>query len=319
MRRPAAALALSLVLATPAAADVLATGKVGNWELAAHSAEGRFSHCTATAPFGRNLVVGFVATRDGDWEVRFTARALNLVPGAKVPVALGFDDAAPEPTEAVALSRDTLRVDLPANPEAFQAVLRIRTLRLLHGGASYAATERETLREILSTLLDCVKGEIRNTYARQGEPAQDFRAETRALMAKLLPQTGLKNVRILPPEPGQDGVMWDAGDVKGQLFVDVDRNATAAQSLQRGLTTFRRACDDAAAARSELLPDDTNGAQARAVLVCRMHGASLVQYFLEMPRRQGGHYVFVTYAQRDEPASRTDARIRAALAKALAE
>jgi len=227
----AAALALLVLAAVPATAQVRATGEtairtltIGLWTLSSFDrAEGGFSHCAISAPYsnGVNLIVSLTA--EGSWRVGMAHPHWNLEVGRPLPLALEMYGL---PPIAVLATTVTPRMVLSHTLQDPNLVDRLReaTRIIVSGDGARFDLELRDLREAFALLEGCAAG--RGPAAAASEPTPDAQRN----FAGLIAHPGLDRMRR---QPGQEGVglmNWDLVWRAGRLW-DSLRMATADRAL----------------------------------------------------------------------------------------
>ena len=73
------------------------TFHIANWIGGAYTNDltGKFSHCSAGAPYLNGAILFFTVTRDYQWNVGFASPQFNVTPGTTINIALSVDGRTP--------------------------------------------------------------------------------------------------------------------------------------------------------------------------------------------------------------------------------
>lgn len=340
----AAAAALTLLIATDAAAEVIRKFRIGNWRGGAYTKSDNrreFNHCAALAKYRSGVAMILAVNRSYEWSMGFLNPRWSLTKGSTYDISFTVDGAAPIESKAVAINGEQVEVKLPDSSELFNQFRWGRQLNVTTAGQEFGFRLTDTS-SILPVLLECV-----NRYAgppaRGGanpfergarppakpadkpatEPAGDgaARAEATALAANLLAQSGITGFQILTPaEMGslQADAVWRAGAVTGT--VRVVKGDIKPEQLPASIIG-----SDAPICRGKFLsgaqPDKDGGlAVPRVFTSCEDGAEKWTFYYTAAPRPEGGYYVLSASAKGNEqPAKDADQSIRAAVQKVLSK
>lgn len=151
-------LVLALLLSPVAAnAEVIDQATVGNWKLRAQTNDrGRFSHCSMKAEYDNGIALNFRLTKDMKWTMSFDNNRWNLRNGARIPIQYRVDHGPWIRTQALAVGRDQLGVNLIESNRLFELFKRGDTL-IVEGGDQTLRFSLAGTSIGLETLMNCVQ------------------------------------------------------------------------------------------------------------------------------------------------------------------
>lgn len=303
---------------------------VGSWKAGAYASDStkKFTHCAGSARYRSGIIVTLVVNREYNWGVAFSHPDWNLRPESKLELAYVVDSGEPRATTATVLSEDQVMIGFGGNVDRFNEFSRGRELRVAAAKKVLTFNLTDTSK-LLPALLKCVAYHINpppavasDTKPSAPKDRDAYRAEATVIVANLLSEAGISGFRVVSPKEipeMKSDVAWVAGDVVGAItvFPEINRNQIDdVRSVVIGADA--KACKGSFFSGS--IPDDGKEASlTRVFTTCQSGTNTGTTYYLAVPRKAGGIYVFQTIGKgnSEKPAKDADASIRKAVFTAL--
>ncbi len=310
-------------LLQPVEAAKLRSLQVGEWSGGSFSndATKKFSHCAATAKYKSGIYVTLIVNKEYNWGVGFSHPEWTLREGTKIDLAYVVDAGEARPTTGTATSTNQILIGFGGNVDRFREFSRGHQLRVAAERKVFTFELTDTSK-LLPILLNCVSTQLNPApVVAAAKPEQDFRSEATVIAANLLSQAGISGFRIATsaelPTIKAD-VAWVTENLVGtvNVFPRIDKkDIDEVRSIVIGADA--KSCKGTFLSGST--PDDgKDGAIARVFTSCHSD-ASSTSYYLAVPRKAGGIYLFRTMSNglSEKPAKEADASIRKAVFTAV--
>ena len=315
-----------------AQAREIRTFHLANWTGGAFTNDltGKFSHCSAAAPYLNGALLLFTVTRDYQWNVAFFSPRFNVTPGTHYNIALSVDGRTPTTVPAYSVTDKAVKVDLSPDGQIVSMFRQGSRLTLISNDARYEFNLTNTSK-LIPVLAKCV-GDIVNSAPIAAQPsnpapiaapssatpapsieAANRRAEAVSIVANVLGASGLTGFRILDDTKDQDHnqVAWTADQIAGSLTIADQANI----DTLIGVLIGSEAASCSGKFVSGKLPSDQNG-ERHAFVLCEEPKNSTNTFYLVVPRAQGGNYVFAVTGSQDE-ASKVDTQLKPVIQRAV--
>lgn len=335
MTRRVALLAGILVLSSgPVQSAQLRSFQIGEWTAGAYSSNktGEFNHCAASARYKSGISVLFSVNKNLRWGMGFAKSDWRLRRGQSYDIAFTVDDMTPISAKAIAFRDDAVEVPLTNSVELFNRFRRGHQLSVATAGQVFKFNLTDT-NKVLIALLSCASNGGRAVASsnpfekpqpaqgRDGADSAVYKAEAIALVANLLSLSGVQGFTIMGPDEAsrlKSHAAWSASDVLGTLnILSGDQKSLLDVAPSTLIGRDAGACKGTFFSGS--IPDDGGASLVRVFTTCQEpEKKSSTAYYLAVPRKKGGVYVFMTASRgSEEPAKAADSNIRAAVFKAI--
>jgi hypothetical protein len=322
---------VSLMLVTASHAKQIRNFRIGDWYAGAYTNDrtGEFSHCAASGKYRSGVTVLFSVHKQWTWEMSFVHPDWQLPSGSTYDIAFNIDDMSPLTARAIAIHPQQVRVPLGDTPELFKRFQRGRELRVGTAGQTFTFNLRQT-NQVLQELLRCTAtaGKESPTTAanpfspaKKGDrPAQSadplLYAEAATVAANVLSKSGAQGFSMLSTERAaalKSHAAWSTDD-KTLGTLSILPGHSDAKDLPK-IVIARDAGLCKGSFLSGAVPEDGKTPMARIFTTCHESGDKTTSvYYLAVPRKKGGLYVFSTQSVGSEaPAKRATESIRGAV------
>ena len=157
-KRPALAFAFfALSIAPCLAKGPIQPLRVGNWQGGSYTYDntGKFSHCAAGVPYGRDIYVIVTVERDYSWDISLLRPEWHFQIGRQIPVSISFDNVGPFNLSARTADSNFIVITMPNSDAAIQAFRAAIAMRIVIEGQLYNFNLLSSS-DLLPALSNCV-------------------------------------------------------------------------------------------------------------------------------------------------------------------